>query len=129
MDPATQQHQPDTEHHPPGHPNERLGEEAQRDRRIQTHQTKNIDWENIACIPARLEGFIRLVQNSLDSERGLPSQVKGARTQPCKDRLRNAKLRTSSRRGSWVQIPPPAPVASQSSSSPKISFQGRWLAF
>ena len=31
--------------------------------------------------------------------RGLPSQVKGA------------GLRTLSRRGSWVQIPPPAPVA------------------
>jgi len=40
----------------------------------------------------------------------LPSQVKGARTQPYQEWLRNAKLRTSSRRGSWVQIPPPAPI-------------------
>ncbi len=43
------------------------------------------------------EGFIRLVSRVVFSRRGLPSQVKGA------------GLRTLSRRGSWVQIPPPAP--------------------
>src|SRR5439155_16049468 len=56
--------------------------------------------ENLVCYAAVLEGFIRLVQNSPDSARGLPSQVKGARTQPYQEWLRNAKLRTSSRRGS-----------------------------
>ena len=38
-------------------------------------------------------------------ERGLPSQVKGAR------------LRTLSRRGSWVQIPPPALGGAMSAST------------
>ena len=43
-----------------------------------------------------LQGFIKRLPFRL-FPRGLPSQVKGA------------GLRTLSRRGSWVQIPPPAP--------------------
>ena len=42
------------------------------------------------------ENFKLQSLNSLNKAQGLPSQVKGA------------GLRTLSRRGSWVQIPPPA---------------------
>ena len=48
----------------------------------------------------------------ISNKRGLPSQVKGA------------GLRRLSRRGSWVQIPPPAPV--QSVSTPFGAKTERW---
>ena len=43
------------------------------------------------CLASKLEGFIRLVQKSLVHQRGLPRQVKGARTRPCQKWLRNSE--------------------------------------
>ena len=57
-----------------------------------------------------LEGFIRLLFLEGFLRRGLPSQVKGA------------GLRTLSRRGSWVQIPPPAPTTNPESAVLEFSF-------
>src|SRR5712664_2298429 len=50
LDAATHEHQPDTEHGPARQADERLGEEAQRDRTIQTYQTENSDLEE-SCLP------------------------------------------------------------------------------
>ncbi len=62
-----------------------------------------------APIRKQSEGFIRQDQKR-SQEAGVAKTGQRRENSTALGQLRNAMLRTSSRRGSWVQIPPPAPI-------------------